>query len=102
MKYRLEFAVLKEGYFIQAPYPPFNLRAIRGSYTIEPGELLRLKYHLVLHRGNPEEIKVRYLEWIAEPVVRLGAVQKGPDASPEWKGRWVGAHQLRLVSLRKS
>ena len=44
------------------------------GYTIGRGQTLRLKYRVLLHRGNAKdgEVEKRWTEYAAEPSVRVG------------------------------
>jgi hypothetical protein len=48
---------------------------MEGPYTIRPGEKLRLRYRVHLHRGDTAagEVARRYEEYRARPTVRVGA-----------------------------
>lgn len=50
---------------------------LEKPYTIQPGEKLRLRYRIHLHRGNAVEGKVasQYEAYRAKPVVRLGTAR---------------------------
>ena len=47
------------------------------GYTIRPGQTLKLKYRVLLHRGNAKdgEVEKRWNEYRVEPSVRLGRAE---------------------------
>ena len=47
---------------------------IDGPYTLEAGNPLRLKYRVLLHRGDARagEVARRYEEYVASPKVTMG------------------------------
>jgi len=56
-----------------------------GPYAIRPGETLRLRYRLCLHRGNATDARVadQYAALAARPVIRLGTPFAERPASRE-------------------
>jgi hypothetical protein len=53
----------------------FNMDA---PFTLEAGKTLRLRYRLILHRGDAAKAKIdrRFEEWSARPEIKIGAVKK--------------------------
>ena len=53
----------------------FNMEA---PYILEPGKTLRLRYRLILHRGDAAKANIaqRFEEWSARPQIKIGALQK--------------------------
>jgi hypothetical protein len=53
----------------------FNMGA---PYTLEVGKTLRLRYRLILHRGNAAEAEIarRFEEWSALPEIKVGEIKK--------------------------
>src|ERR1051325_2398560 len=53
----------------------FNMDA---PYVLDAGKTLRLRYRLILHRGDAAKANIdrRFEEWTARPEIKLGAVKK--------------------------
>jgi hypothetical protein len=53
----------------------FNMDA---PYQLEPGKHLRLRYRLILHRGDATKANIdrRFEEWAARPTIKIGDARK--------------------------